>query len=641
MSMNQDPVNKRKLSVDELNEQLYYSKEESGHRPRRTIHNRDLELSRDFPEDDLEKWRQHHKEEKLPTSFYRKVFYGVFFFFLVTAIVAFLSVYQGKKTVSGDRISLEILARPFMDGGENLEVQVRIQNYNEQPLEIPDLLISYPKDSRNKEELTFMRRSLEDIPLDGQSIEEFDITLFGQEGEVREIKATLEYRIPGSTAIFLKETTHEVIIRSTPSVFTVEAPTEVVRNQPFTLNISTSSNANTVITDSLVTVTYPRGFEFISANPEPDILNNTWSIPFLKDQPEVITVTGRLSAFEGQAQSFRLNFGSRKETNQSEIETVYNALVHTVEVITPFINTSLLVNGERTPTLTIKGGEEVSGELTFTNTLSGVLRDVVISLGIDGSLYTPQGIRAQNGFFNSNTNTITWDKGTLSSLETLQAGETVTVSFTLPTQELIGRTGSLIEPTLNLSVDVAGSETNGRRREAQKVTEVTVLANSDIQFDTELAYGTGPFQNFGPMPPVVNTETSYTLNLAISNSSNEVRDAELSFFLPNYVRYEEVMAPSLERSKVRYNPQTREITWNIGDLRAGLGVNESQGKTLSLQLLVTPSLSQVGSPVTITSDITLSGFDTFTDTRLNFRKAAVKNILTNQQEQGASGSVSS
>jgi len=485
-----------------------------------------------------------------------------------------------------------------------------------------------------------MRRSLEDIPLDGQSIEEFDITLFGQEGEVREIKATLEYRIPGSTAIFLKEATHEVIIRSTPSVFTVSAPSEVVRNQPFTFNISAASNANTVINDSLVTINYPRGFEFISANPEPDILNNTWAIPFLKDEPEIITVTGKLSAFEGQAQSFRLNFGSRNEAKQSEIETVYNALVHTVEIITPFINANLLVNGERTPTLRIKGGEEISGELQFTNTLDDVLRDVVITLGIDGELYNTQGVRAQNGFFNSNTNSITWDKGTLSNLEALQSKEQLSVSFTLPTQELIGRTGALLKPTLSLSVDVAGSESNGRRREAQNITEVLVLANSDIQFNTSLEYGTGPFQNYGPMPPLVNTETSYTLNLEVQNSSNEVRDAELSFFLPSYVEYKEVMAPSLERTKVSYNPQTREITWKIGDLRAGLGINETKGKTLSLQLIVSPSLSQVGSPINITSDIILTGFDTFTDTRLNFKKVGVKNILSNQQEQGASGRIS-
>lgn len=637
--MNNDRNYKRKLSVDELNEELYYSKENSKHRPRRTIHKKDAGLPHDFPDDELTNWKKRRKKEKLPTSFYRKVFFGVLFFFIVTVVVAFFSVYQGKTTVSGDRISMEILARPFVDGGENLEVQVRIQNYNEQALEIPDLLLAYPKDSRNQDELTFMRRSLEDIPLGGQSIEEFDLVLFGQEGEIREITATLEYRIPGSTAIFVKEASHEIIIRSTPSVLTVDAPDEIVRNQDIDLDIVVSSNSNTVISNSLVNIEYPRGFEVISTDPQPSNLNNTWSIPFLRDEPERIRVTGRLSAFEGQGQSFAISFGSRNESLQSQIQTVFNSVIHTVDVIAPFISADLEINGEGDPEITILGGEEISGTLTFSNTTEDTLRDVRITLNIEGNLYNPQGIRAQNGFFNSTTRSIVWDQGTLDRLETLQPNEEVEVFFTLPTQELVGRTGGLLEPELNLSVDVQGSEANAQVRSAQNVSSVRIIANSDIAVNHQLEYATGPFQNYGPMPPSADTETSYTLTLDLENSSNEVRDAELSFFLPSYVEYREVMAPSTERANVRYNDQSRELVWNVGDLRPGSGVNDDFGKTLSLQLLLTPSLSQQGSPVDLTSDIILSGFDTYTDTNLQFKKSPIKNILSDGQERGASGRV--
>lgn len=631
---------RKKTSVDELNEKLYHRKADFKKRPRRKLHNPDYELKNDFPDDEFESWKERKSQRRLPTSFFKKVFLGVLSFFVLTLIVAGLSLYTGSKTVSGDLISLDILSQPFVDGGENLEVQVRIQNYNEQELQLPDLVLSYPKDSREGGEEVFLRRSLEDIHQGDQAIETFNLLLFGQEGDVRTITAKLEYRINGSNAIFFKETQQEVIIRSTPTVLSLDAPEEIVKGQIFEMDIEVASNSNTVVNNTLLNVVYPPGFELISTEPEPDSFDHVWAIPLLQDEDQHITIRGRLAALEGEGQSFKVQFGKQNLQRQDEIETIFNNLIHTVIIQVPFLSGDLVLNGEEEGNdVVIRGGGDIDGEITVTNTLNDVLQDASVVVHLEGNIYDTLGIRVQNGFFDSNTQTITWDKTTLQALRLLQPGEQRTLSFNLPTQDLVGSTGALSQPELKLSVDVSGVESNGNVREAQNISQARIIANSDISIVARVDHDEGEFENYGPMPPRVNQITSYTITLQVTNSSNPISGAELRFYLPSYVTWKDAIAPSVEQPNVSYNEVSREVVWTLGELRPGLGVAGSPPRSLSFQVELLPSSSQLGDQVLLTNDLTLTGLDTFTDTDLSYKKTGLLNKVSNSSEDGADGRI--
>ncbi len=236
--------NKRSTGVDELNELLYHQKEDYKERPRRKIHDKNVHLPTDF---------QAAKEElkterfKLPHSFFKKVFFGVLIFFVITVIAVFSSTYTKNDAASNDLITLDIINPPFVDGGETLEIHVRVQNFNVQALELPDLVLTYPKDSRNPNETVVTRRSLETIKQGDRVDEQFTIILFGQEGEIRPLNAKLEYRLDGSNAIFIKETKQEVIIRSTPATVSFNAPSEIVRGQELEFSVDSSEFLESVL----------------------------------------------------------------------------------------------------------------------------------------------------------------------------------------------------------------------------------------------------------------------------------------------------------------------------------------------------------------------------------------------------------
>jgi hypothetical protein len=236
------PSNRNKR-IEKLETELYDQNEDHGQRLRRKIHGRKIELDHDFSDDEYERLINARAKYKIPTSLFKKIFIVVFGFFIITMVVAGVSLYENQQTVSEDLIALEVIGQPFGEGVESLQIQIRIQNFNEQGLELPDVIISYPKDSSLESEYIFLRRALSNLEPKGRLTEEFNLELFGQEGDLRNIDVTLEYRIEGSSSIFVKEASHQVIIRTTPTDLIVEGPETLVRNQEVALKFNVASNS--------------------------------------------------------------------------------------------------------------------------------------------------------------------------------------------------------------------------------------------------------------------------------------------------------------------------------------------------------------------------------------------------------------
>jgi hypothetical protein len=627
--------------IDALERDLYDPNKEHGQRERRKIHGRKIRLNNDFDDNNNEYDRllKARKKYILPTSLFKKIFFGVLVFFFATLAVAGISLYQGTSAVSEELIVLEILGQPFVDGGEELKLQVRVQNFNEQSLQLPDLVISYPKDSGADAEVVFLRRSLEMIDSKGRITEEFDAVLFGQEGDIREIEATLEYRIEGSSSIFIKQGTHQVIIRSTPTQITIDAPIAVVRNQDVALRVDVSSNSTTQVNNTLLKINYPRGFEYISSSLIPGASNNIWYFDNIGNEKQSIQIIGRLAALEGQGQSFNFEYGKQNQFNKNKFETVFNAVTHTIEVQKSFIETAIAINNSTEDTSSIRGGDDLRVVVLYKNTLDVALENVVLRVNLDGTLYDQSQVNLQNGFYNSSTQSIIFDQTTNERLRLLQPGEEGEFRFTLGGKDLVSTAGVLTNPFAELTVDVEGTVSNGQKEEAFAIARHRVLANSDISIIPKVQYFEGPFKNDGPMPPKVNVPTTYTMVFQVTNSSNAVEDAELSTFLPLYVEWLNVIAPSVERTRVSYDSTTRELVWRLGDLRSGLGVGTSQPRQLSLQVRVTPSVNQLGRDIALSGDIILTGVDAFTDTELNFKKDPMLNRLENRSALGADGRI--
>ena len=156
-----------------------------------------------------------------------------------------------------------------------------------------------------------------------------------------------------------------------------------------------------------------------------------------------------------------------------------------------------------------------------------------------------------------------------------------------------------------------------------------IKLNSIFQLATVALYHDGPFVNFGPLPPKVGAETTYTIIWSVINSSNAVREATVKATLPTYVRWLGAVSPTDE--SVTFNESTGEVVWNLGLVEAGRGL-VTAAREVAFQIAFRPSASQIDDAPVIIAAPTLAGIDTFTSDVLTYTRRELDIRLLNDSK---------
>jgi len=377
----------------------------------------------------------------------------------------------------------------------------------------------------------------------------------------------------------------------------------------------------------LLLAEYPPGFSFLSSAPAPLSGTAAWNIGDIEPGGKrSVTITGAFTGEDGDDRVIRFTAGSKKEGREDVIAAPLAAGTGAVTIAKPFVSVSLALDGSVSSEQVIERGREIRGDIRWTNNLPVRVQDVEIEIALNGAILDRSKVKAEQGFFRSNNQTIIWSRETQPKLADVAPGASDVASFTFST---LPQTGGLFRnPELNLVVAVRArrlSESNV----PEKVTsnaKVHVSVATDLALSALLSRGTR-FTESGPTPPKVDTESTYTVEWIASNSTNAVANASVSAVLPSYVRWVGAIAPSGEN--ISLNPIGGIITWNIGD------ISEGTSKTVAFQIAITPSLSQVGTPPTLVGNQRIYGFDRFS--RTNIEGSAPS--LTTSAFPGAGGVV--
>ena len=180
----------------------------------------------------------------------------------------------------------------------------------------------------------------------------------------------------------------------------------------------------------------------------------------------------------------------------------------------------------------------------------------------------------------------------------------------------ISGTQLLTNPTITAQVTVRGKRISeaGVPEEVKTAITQNVKVTSQAQFTARSAYFAGPFVNTGPIPPKVEQETTYTIIWDIVNISNTISNPQVRATIPSYVTWAGAVYPNKEN--ITYNQNTHQITWVPGDIPAGTGVGKPP-REVSFQIILTPSISQVGNIPTLMNHIHFDGIDSFTNESLS------------------------
>ncbi len=569
------------------------------------------------------------------TSIFKNFFIFSLTFFILTIGYASYVFFAGGNTVSNDNIDISILGNNFTAGGEELSLIVGITNRNNSALDLVDLVMEYPKSSSSLEtdpaRVERFRESLGTIPAGTTRNENLKVVLFGEQGSVRPIKVSIEYRVEGSNGIFVKNKTFEVTLNSTPLNLSVDAPLTVSPNQDITLNVKTALNATRAVSKILLKFDYPAGFQFKSSVPIPSLGNNVWNLGDLTPGTERnISVTGKMfDVTDGEEKTFHISSGSQSEGDKSVIDVVFNSLSHTVTVKKPFVEAKLFVNGIYQREYATNTRTPINGEIRWTNNLDTKVNDLKIQAKIFGNAVDRKTINAQQGFYDSLTDTITWDKNSKNGFNEVNPGDSGSVNFSVSPLSLFSATGGMLSnPSINVEVSISGKQliTGYATANLNNSDSSIIRIISDVGFTAKAFYYSGSFTNTGPVPPKVGEETSYTIIWSLSNTANNISKAIIRSTIPSWMKFAGSISPLVE--DLNYNPVTKEIVWNIGGIPKGTGITAAD-RSVSFQVVFTPSLSQVRTMPIIINDAILTGHDDFANVDVRVNKSSLRTQLDN------------
>ncbi|MBI4086828.1 hypothetical protein HY416_02495 [Candidatus Kaiserbacteria bacterium] len=543
-------------------------------------------------------------------------------FFVVALVLSSSFLFFGQNTISGDNIAIAVEAPFAVGGGEELALTASITNKNAVPVESATLIVEYPPGTQETatpgKELFRERIPLGNIKQGEVLTIPVKAKLFGEENEEKTIIVSVEYRVEGSNATFFKEADPIVVkISSSPVVLSIDGVSEISSGQEVTLTLTVASNSPSAIENLLVQAEYPFGFDFSESEPRPAKGQNVWAIGTLAPGAQTkITVKGVMVGGKSEERSFKFSAGLPNERDRFALASALTSISTDIGLTDPFVGLAVTLNGKTDKTISVAQDDNVMATIVFTNTLSDTIYDGTIKVTLSGNGLDSSTIQVTQGFYDSSSRTIVWDRNNTSGLAALEPGEEQRVDFS------IGGVNLAAERTPQVSFDVSVA---GRRVSEERVPQgLTNIESRTVRFESVTAlssyglYSSGPFTNAGPMPPRAESPTQYTIMVGAKNGSNELSDATVTMALPAYVTWQNVVSGG---DTMTYNPNTREVAWTIG----GLGANGSAEG--SFQVTFLPSVSQVGTVPVLVGEQRLRATDRFTGSVVRATASAVTTYI--------------
>ena len=572
-------------------------------------------VNTEWSETDLKK----ESDFKFP---FMKILVGAIIFFVLASGFALYKFFVGGNLISGDNIDIAVQGPISVAGGDTLPLNINVQNKNNVNLQVVELKIVYPDGTRSPDDLSAPLTRYDEVLGDinvGKSVSRLiKAVIFGEANTQQDIKINVEYRVPGSNAIFYKEKIYTVLISSSPINLTVTGVNEINSNQALDFVVEVSSNSLTVIKNMVLKVDYPFGFSFVSSSPNSaSIDNSTWNIGDLAPgQKRNIKISGKVQGQDGEQRVFKFTVGTPDKLNSNSIGTTFSAYSSTVTIKKPFIGINLAINGNAASEVAIQSGRQTRADIFWQNNLATQVYDAVIKIKLRGGILDKSSIQVQNGFYNSTDNSITFDKTQSGKLASIAPGEGGNTSFTFSTFSSQTKTGSaFMNPDIYMDVSVMGKRVQGSNvpQELLYSDSKDIKITSDMRIVSNGYRTNGPFENSGPIPPRVDQETTYTVIWTVANTLNDANNVKVTAQLPSYVKWNNLTSPSSE--DISFDQSSSQVTWNIGNIGAGAGFT-SPSREVSFQVSLTPSLSQAETTPTLVSNVVLSGMDTFANTAL-------------------------
>jgi hypothetical protein len=542
-------------------------------------------------------------------------------FFGIALLVSSLFLLFGRNNISGENITMSVSGPFTVGGGEELQMQVGITNGNSVAIDVATLIVEYPNGTQSAttqgKDLFSERLALETIKA-GETINvPVRARVFGEENEEKTVNVAIEYRVKGSNATFFKEA--EALrfkISSSPVIVRAESVKKISSGQETDVTLTIASNSGTPLSELLVRAEYPIGFDFTSAEPRPTGGENIWLIKNLEPEKEQkIVIKGILIGKETDEHAVKFTVGVPNERDSQTLASIFSTAQTQFEIEQPFLDIDVKINSLEEAEIAVEPGKRSVVVTEIKNSTEDTLSDVAVEIALGGNAVSIFEVSPQGGYYDPSKNTILWDVANTPELREVVPGASKRVSFSVEPASGVNKT-----PQINIDINAKARRVSERRVAEQLVgtAKRIIKVISSATLVGVISHNNGIFDDAGPMPPVSDKATTYTLSMVIENGSNTITDAIVTAALPAYVTW---LQKTEGVGKIDYNPTTRALEWSAGEIAPNAETY------ISFQVSVTPRALQVGTVPVVLGQQRLKAIDRFTGSTIRTSSDAITTAL--------------
>ncbi len=400
--------------------------------------------------------------------------------------------------------------------------------------------------------------------------------LIGELKDNKQLTALIAYEPANIKAQFTK--TLMVSTQLVASVVNLElqGPDKLAISQPATLAIKYRNSSTAKLVNLRLRLNLPGGFELEVPALAPEAgQNNIWKLPDLEPQSEgSFELKGKFSpAAQGVQQSVGVAVGFLGGVDR--LFSVQEEKIWQVALATSQISLNLTANDVALKSQ-IDLGQEVKYELVLANDGDTPYSDMAVKIKLSTQYLDWSSLKDDfGGKADSNVGTINWSADGLSLLKLLQPKSRITLSFRIRTVGgLVAEARSPVSLAAQATAEVKQLVDNNLQTVSVQSNEVVTKLNSVLSLSAEGRYYTDQLIKLGsgPLPPRVGQTTTYVIFWRLGNTLNDLENIEVTTTLPQDVNWTGQTAVSAGQG-LTYNPNTREVRWQLNRLPAGAGLS--------------------------------------------------------------------
>ena len=511
---------------------------------------------------------------------------------------------------SEGNITLEITGPRQVASAESSDFTVVYGNKNWSAVENVSLIVSYPDsfqpetDSRMKISASQLEIPLGTINARTTGKATFSGKFYGAKGDTLYLKMRLRYSPSNVNSQFEKEEQYGVSIASSVLTIDMLAPQQSANDDIVEYAIDYANRSDKNVTNIRVKVEYPDQFTFVSSDPAPSEGNSVWYIgSFDPGKQGKILVRGRLVGARDEVKKVKAMIGYFGGGSEF---VAYSSSEQLTRIVTPPLSITQTVNGRRD--FNANAGEVLAYEIAYRNDGNIGLRDAIITVKLDSEILNYRELTQERGSYDALNRVLIWKASDIAALARLNPGSNGVVRFSIPVLNPIPASvdGKNFSIQTTAKIDSPDIPTPVGANKIIASNTLLTKVNSLVGIKYLLAENDSVFTGRGPIPPVSDQETIYTLKFRLTNEYNDITKAKLTLKLPSSSRYLKQFAPDTEA--VSWNERTNELVWDLATYRATRG----QSRELRFQVAVTPALGTVDTELQLVNSIVFTGTDQFT-----------------------------